>query len=102
MLATCAVSSSNIQRLQSSRAERRSTRLTDCSAAVLATAVNTSPLIISVGTYPGCVGLLFFSPETKWTEQTLSPADGCQAELSVFILQMAAILCFQSLSFGNR
>ena len=86
MLATCAVSSSNVRRLRSSQAERRSTLLTDCSAAVLATAVNTSPRIFSVGSYPGCIGLSFFSPEVKWTEQTLSPADGCQAEPSVFIL----------------
>ena len=52
MLATCAASSSNWRRLRFSRTDNCSTLVTDCST-VLATAVESSPAIFSVGMYPG-------------------------------------------------
>ena len=60
--------------------------LTGCSAAVLATTVESSPAIFSMGMYPGCVGLSFLSPETKRREQTLSPVYSCHADPSVCTL----------------
>ena len=95
-------SSSNWRRLRSSRADHRSTLLTDCSA-VLATAVESSPAIYSA--WERTQGVSDYRSSlhnTKWREQIRSPAAGCQADPSPFTLRTAAIhRCLRLLSFEN-
>ena len=77
-------SSSNWQRLRSSKADHRSTLLTDCSA-VLATGVESSPAIYS--TWERTQAVLDYRSSlhnAKWREQIRSPVAGCQADPSIF------------------